>query len=286
MRSPAGGARTDERYLHAYDKVLSKWPEEVEVRDIAGRFGSTRVNVCGRRDGRALVLLHGGGATSTVWFANISALSLDHRIYAIDTLGDAGRSAADGADLRRPEQLMEWLEGVLDGLGLEAVDLVGHSYGGWIALSFTIHAPHRIRSLALLDPTGCFAGFSPRYLAHAVPALLRPSAVRMGSLLRWETANAELDPDWFDLFCLGAEFVKAPVVTGPKPSADQVGKLDMPTLVVLAGRSRVHDVRVVERNVRKRMPQASIFLLPRASHHGMPMREADVLNQELLNLIG
>jgi hypothetical protein len=42
------------------------------------------------------VVLSGGGATSTVWFANVAELARDHRVFAVDTMGDVGRSQPAG----------------------------------------------------------------------------------------------------------------------------------------------------------------------------------------------
>jgi pimeloyl-ACP methyl ester carboxylesterase len=46
---------------------------------------------------------------------------------------------------------------VLDGLGVELPELVGHSYGAWIALTYALQRPARVGKLTLLDPTMCFA---------------------------------------------------------------------------------------------------------------------------------
>ena len=53
----------------AYEAALRKWPS-VEVADLSGPYGSTRVLSSGPPDGPPIVLLPGGGATATAWFAN------------------------------------------------------------------------------------------------------------------------------------------------------------------------------------------------------------------------
>src|SRR4051794_2833828 len=177
-------------FNQAYDVVLAKWPVPVEPVDVGSPYGTTRVNVCGRADGEPLVLLHGGGATSTVWFANVGDLSRTHRVYAVDQINDAGRSVAGGRPLRSGPDLMAWLDALLTGLGLDAVRLCGHSYGGWLALNYALHAPQRVTHLALLDPTLCFAGMRLSYRLHAIPLFLPgPRAAGMRAFLRWETGG-------------------------------------------------------------------------------------------------
>ncbi|MEW1657778.1 alpha/beta fold hydrolase [Streptomyces sp. NPDC093707] len=76
------------------------------------------------------MLLGGGGATSAVWYARAAALARTHRVHAVDVPRTPGLSVPGGRPLRRPADLMAWLDGLLDGLGADRVALLGHSYGG------------------------------------------------------------------------------------------------------------------------------------------------------------
>jgi 4,5:9,10-diseco-3-hydroxy-5,9,17-trioxoandrosta-1(10),2-diene-4-oate hydrolase len=46
------------------------------------------------------------------------------------------------------------VEGFLDALGLDVVDLLGHSMGGFVALGFALAHPERVNRLVLVDPAG------------------------------------------------------------------------------------------------------------------------------------
>jgi len=174
-----------------YDEALARWPDDTGAVDVPAPFGTTHVQVCGPPDAPPLVLLHGGGCTSASWFANAGALSRAHRVHAVDQPGDAGLSVPSGRPIRRPADFMAWLDGLLDGLGLESAAFCGHSYGAWLALSYALHAPGRVRRLALLDPTACFGGLAPGYRLRAVPLLARPAQARARAILTWESARAE-----------------------------------------------------------------------------------------------
>lgn len=259
----------------AYDAVLDRWPTPREAVDVPTRFGTTRVQVCGPAAGPPVVLLHGGGATSTVWFANAEALRHTHRVLAPDIM------VPNGA-MRSRDDLLSWLDEVLDHFALTDVALCGHSYGAKIALAYALHAPRRVRRLVLLDPTTCFAGMSPRYLLHAAPLLLRPSGRRLRRFFGWEAAQAgPLDAGWLDRAAAAAE-VRTKLVIPRRPAAEPLRGLEVPTLVLLAQRSRAHDVDRVAAGARRLLPNATVQVLPDVSHHGMPIRHAERLNRELL----
>jgi pimeloyl-ACP methyl ester carboxylesterase len=88
---------------------------------------------------------------ATAWFANIAELSANHRVYAVDGIGDAGKSIAECLIEKRSDYA-EWLREVFDGLNIEKAHLLGHSYGGWLALNMALAYPERLRKIVLLAP--------------------------------------------------------------------------------------------------------------------------------------
>ena len=277
-RSPAW---VTDRFFAAYDAVLDKWPGPVESLDLPSVFGTTRVYACGRPDASPLVLLHGGGATSTIWYANVARLSRIHRVYAVDRMGDAGRSVHDGQPIERLEDLLQWLDAVLTQLGHDRVGLCGHSYGAWLALNYALHAPQRTSRLALLDPTDCFVGLSPSYRLRAVPLFVRPSPRLARAFLRWETAGRTWDPDVMELMSLAADPRATAIVLPRLPPAQRLRAMTVPTLVVLAEHSRAHNCGRVATIVHRSMSQATTMVLAGASHHTLPNFDPARLNHEL-----
>ncbi|WP_031068995.1 alpha/beta fold hydrolase [Streptomyces sp. NRRL WC-3742] len=269
-------------FLAAYDALLARWPLPVEAIDVRTAHGTTRINACGPGDGRPLVLLHGGGATSAMWFANAGAWArAGHRVLAVDLIGDPGRSLHDGDRLAGVPGLLGWLDAVLDQLGVPEADFCAHSYGAWIALTYALHAPARVRRLALLDPTQCFAGFRPGYLLHALPLFLPGrTPARARTYLDWESGGGDrLDPDWRELYALGyADFPASRVVTGPRPAAARLGA---PALALFAEHSRTHDSHRVAAAARTALPEATVAVVPGAAHHNLPMAAAAEVNERV-----
>ncbi|MEU8275926.1 alpha/beta fold hydrolase [Microbispora bryophytorum] len=270
---------TDDGFLAAYDAVLAaRWPASTSSAEIRTPYGTTHVNSVGPADAPPVVLLHGGGTTSTVWSGTARALGTAHRVHAVDTVGEAGRSVAGERAIRTLRDQMAWLDAVLDavldgigGIGASGVSLCGHSYGAWSALHYAAHAPARVRALVLVDPTNCFTGFSRRYLLRALPMLLRPTVRRRRAFLEWETRRATLDETWLRLYDHAAAFPAARPLTGPRPGPEALRALRLPVLLLLAERSRAHDIGRVAASAAALLPRVETAVLPGATHHTLPL---------------
>ena len=264
-------------FFAAYDRMLRRWPAGSEEVDLTSDFGSTRVHVSGPADAPPLVLLHAYQASSAEWFALTGLLNEARRIYAVDLVGDAGYSTPGRRTVTTPLDLVEYLDTVLDGLQLTSAELCGHSFGAWIALTYGINRPSRVDRLILLDPTMSVAPLLKGYVFRAIPALFKPTAANRLSLIRWETRKAELDPEWLQVTGAAADaFSGLPSVPTKIPNKAVLADLQVPVLVVVAGRSRVHQVqRVAKRS--GRLPRVRVETVAGASHYGLPMTHADQL---------
>jgi pimeloyl-ACP methyl ester carboxylesterase len=190
-------------------------------------------------------------------------------VYALDTLGDAGRSI-QLAPIRDGSDGAAWLQEVLDGLGVPRAHLVGCSYGGWLAMHNAIHAPARTASLCLLDPTG-FARPGVRFygwmiasaLAGLAPTGIRRQAARL-------IANGTLNET--ELLRLVRPAVA--YVRGLPPdhvlTDDQLRTLTVPALLLLGARSSLHDPAAVRARADALMPNAHSEIVPGAGH-ALPM---------------
>ncbi|MCZ4561292.1 alpha/beta fold hydrolase [Rhodococcus sp. IEGM 1401] len=273
-----------DEFFSAYDRVLLKWPADTQAIDVKTVHGTTRINACGPADGPALVLLPGAGATSTVWFANVEALSQHYRVYGVDIMGDVGRSVPGDHPIDSVDELLNWVTAVLDALDLRTAALCGHSYGAMIALAFALRNESRVDALTLLDPNSCFGSMSPRYLLHALPILLRPNENRQRRFVAWETAGLALDSDWLDVLALGAaHFPTAKTIVPKRPKPAAFEGFDVRTTVVLAGKGKVHNAACIESAVHAVLPTARTVVLENATHHGLPMHPAADVNEILLS---
>jgi len=270
-------------FLAAYDALLERWQIPITALDVPGEFGTTRVNVCGPEDAAPLVLMHGGRTASPGWFANVAELGREHRVYAIDTMGDPGRSVNDGRRVASRADLARWLDELVGALDLRNADYCGHSFGAWQALSYALRNPQRVRRVVLLDPTQCFAGFAPGCLWHAALSVLPGGSAE--KYLRWESRGAHLDAQWLEFQVLSTSAAHGKLIGARRPGAEQLSSLANPTLILLAQRSRVHDVEKVREAARRTLPHAVIETLPDVSHHMIPFDHPKELNRRLLEFL-
>lgn len=106
----------------------------------------------GPRDGPVVVLLHGFAAWAFTWRAQrVALMQAGFRVISIDQLG-YGASARPVGPLYTTIHQATLMLGALEALGVAHTHLVGHSFGGRVALAMAQVAPTRVASLVLLCP--------------------------------------------------------------------------------------------------------------------------------------
>lgn len=116
------------------------------------RVGGVEVHSAAAGGGRPVVLLHGIGDSHRTWERVVPALARTHRVLAPDLPGH-GLSARPDASYSLDwyaQTIARWV----DAMGLDEVDVVGHSYGGGVAQRLLLELPGRVRRLALVAPGG------------------------------------------------------------------------------------------------------------------------------------
>lgn len=102
--------------------------------------------------GPVVILLHGMGASSESWAANIGPLSKEFHVYALDQIG-FGHSDKPLMDYKIATYV-DFLQEFMRVLKVPRATIIGASNGGWIAARFAIDHPEMVERLVLADATG------------------------------------------------------------------------------------------------------------------------------------
>lgn len=271
------------KYLTAYEAMFSLWKVSYDPIDINTSYGSTHINVSGPVDGHPLVLLHAAGLSSTVWFANIASLSARHRVYAVDVIGDAGKSVADRVMGRRTDYA-HWMREVFDGLHIEKCNLLGHSYGGWLTLNMAMAYPDRLRKIVLLAPAASFypLSFITKLILYLAEFRIHPPARSMlKSITAKETVIEEKFIHLMELvtrYCLPATMY--PTVY----TDEELKRIDHPALLLIGSEEKIYNPQKAIQRAQHWMPDLTAEIVPGAGHL-LIMDRPDVVNARISKFI-
>jgi pimeloyl-ACP methyl ester carboxylesterase len=113
-----------------------------------------RSSILAAGTGTPVLLLHGSASAAVMWTSIVDALKPRFRVIAPDLIG-YGRTDSwlDGHDFTAADEL-RLLEPLLP--PGRAVHVVGHSYGGLLALHLALAGRVALRSLTLIEPVAFF----------------------------------------------------------------------------------------------------------------------------------
>lgn len=278
FRTAAGQAR----YYAAYDATLALWPAAIETLRLPTRFGTVHVNACGPAEAPALILLPGAAISSTMWYPNIAAFSNAFRVYALDILGDMGKSVSTRR-VTRAQDCVDWLADVFDGLQLEHADVAGISMGGFLALKLAQVTPRRVRRLVLISPASLLP-LRPQFLLRAAAALLTPfltPASRQALFLG--TASPHAAPAIRQL--LTPTDFRYQMFFPPAETDADLRRVQAPTLLLLGEREVIYAPNQALRRATRLIPAVEAILIPGAGH-AVSLDQPDMVNQHVLRFLG
>ncbi len=132
--------------------------------------------------GPAVVALHGVRGHGARWRRLAERHTTGLRVVALDLRGSGQSTWLPPWHL---EQHAADVLDTMDELDLSIVDLMGHSFGGTIALTVATVAPQRVRRLVLLDPA---LDLDPGYVLHRATRELTPPSYASADQARQDRA--------------------------------------------------------------------------------------------------
>ena len=117
------------------------------------KVGGVNTHLIRKGHGMPLILIHGIFSSSCVWRKNIDELARCFDVIAVDLKGYGySDKPADGRYGR--EDFRQFVLDFMDAIKVDRAILVGHSWGGGIAMDLALHHPDRVEKLVLVDSTG------------------------------------------------------------------------------------------------------------------------------------
>ncbi len=141
-----------EKMMALYSMNMSKWTVPYKEMDVKTSWGATHIIKSGLKNKKPLIVLHGGGCNSSLEYIEISDLTRDYIVYAIDILGEPGKTMPHKLP-KKPIDLAEWLNEVFLALDIKEADIYGVSYGGLTALWFLHLYPQKVKKMAIVSYT-------------------------------------------------------------------------------------------------------------------------------------
>lgn len=241
-----------------------------------------------------VVLLHASAGSARQWKALTAMLAGRAQVHAIDLHGHGTRAPWSGA---RPFSLADDAALVVDLLErLGSAQLVGHSYGGAVALKAASLAPQRVRGLLAYEPVmfgwlqqaGRDAGLATiERVAAAIQVHVDGGALRDAARVfidfwsgagTWAAMPAERQaPIGAGMPSIALQF---DALLHEPLRADALARLRLP-MCFLTGTATVAPMLAMAAHLSARLPDARHEQLPGLAHMG-PVTHAQQVNERLL----
>ncbi|RJE86176.1 alpha/beta hydrolase [Paenibacillus sp. 1011MAR3C5] len=188
--------------------------------------------------------------------------------------------------MKNREEANHWLQTVLEGLGLNQIDLAGHLMGGYLALNYGLAHPEQLTSLALLAPAGSFHPMSLKFFAKIYPALLLRTEKRIDRAFRWFSGTGQpLDPIFRSQVIAGYQNAKPLLQLMPSSfKPEDFSRYRVPTLLLVGDKEVIYPPLEVVARAKRLIPGLHVHVIPGASH-SLTIEHADDVNHLLLRFL-
>jgi len=227
-----------------------------------------------------LVLIHGSGCSADSWQYQVSSLSREFEVVAIDL---PGHGASDAASDPSVERYATTVRGVLQRIGRRKVFLAGHSLGGAVALQVALEHPELLRGLILVATTAYLdtLALTPDILLWAVATLPHKfKGMFFSDLVTKEALAIARD----DVRRCSLETVLGDFSASRNfDFRGRLGVLNLSTLILCGGSDLITPVRYSER-LHKEIPGSTLVLVEKAGHM-LPLESPERVNAAIRKFV-
>jgi pimeloyl-ACP methyl ester carboxylesterase len=283
---------TGKNISHAsYDKAMRLWNIDFREEYVVTDYGKSHVIVSGQVNGQPLVLLPGLFADATMWYANVSELSNNYRVYTLDMLNYGGKGEPDGKVIKDIKDYNIWVDQIFKHFNINKASVAGLSYGSWLALALAREKPSIISSLMLLDPSETFMPMNGGIVWKGFKAFMFfPNREKYRKFFDWLGGgySDEKMNVWFEHMLNVIEFGSTKMTDVPmhriyKP--EELTMINFPVLVMAGGKPILYkDPQGFKSSVLKAIPHAKVVIVEGAGH-GLNMERPEEVNKEMIEFL-
>lgn len=157
-------------------------------------------DIYGAEHSDTLLYLHGGPGASCLDFVNqAKALSGKMRVVIFDQLGVLRSDAIAESESYSMEYQVEMIEEMRKILGIEKWSVLGHSYGGMLAVLYASACPDSVHKIILECPSLWFedsARSTAEYLSEHIHSLNNGEAVKLWEKVRFADYQDKTEVVW------------------------------------------------------------------------------------------
>lgn len=285
---PFVSGEAKEKFLRMYDEKAKQWPVPSGTRMVDTPYGKTFVRISGPADAPPMVLLSGICANALFWMRQVKAFSAGYRVYAVDKIDDYGRSIPM-QDMESIDDYVGWLDELFHALDLTGINLIGKSYGGWIAGQYALCRPSRLRKVVLMAPAGTAMPVQESYIQRMAREAHSPR-----DLVYWtyedfarlgEASRKELDAMIEETIVAGTSFNFRPSLAPTVMDDDDLRSIKVPMLFMVGDNEKLYSAQEAIERLKRVAPQINIEVIPGAGHD-LNLVQAELVNRKVLEFLG
>ena len=271
--------KTDEgkkQVISFYDNLLKEWHQPSKQLTIQTAFGDTFIIESGEINAETILLLHGSGSNSAMWTADVKELSKNYHVYAIDIIGECGKSAENRPSFKN-DSYSDWLSEIIDKLGLNKVSLVGCSLGGWIAVDFAIKYPEKTIKLVLMATAGIVQVKVKTIFWIIITSFL--GSWGFNELNKLVYNNLEIDKKALEFASLIKKHYVPRTDVLPVFQDESLKKIDIPTLFIGGEKDCFYDSQKIASRLKNNLENIQCLVLENTGH--VLVNQTDKISQFL-----
>ena len=257
------------KILALYDAQFQRLQHEYSDLWVDTQFGRTHLIQTGNPDGIPLLVFHGGNATTAYMLLTCGFLMDDFCIYAVDTIGQPGKSAEVSLSPYNYDY-GKWAGEIVERLGFPSMRCFSGSFGAGIIAKMMCICPDKVKRAVLYIPSGIHNAPAVGNLRMMLPMIrywmTEEDLWLKRCMLPMAITPENITDDIFETAKLSITYAKIKTGMPSNASARLIRRCNAPSLVMAAEKDCMFPAKRVIPRAQKIIPDCSVYLLKGRGH--------------------